>query len=395
MPEHDAGVMVVHPGVQHSRELARALQNGGLLKKLVTSTDDRLTRLLPRSMRQDPRRWTGLPGSKVCSVGCYEIAVRIGSALFGSDLTQRMHEWALDQFGRSAARRVRREVPRIVAAFEGGAERVFQAAHWCGALAVLEAPSLHPAWQPGAEAPQDERRGDDARKARELELADHLVVLSTVARDSYVAAGIPPERISIVPPGVWTDRIAERREPVQGPVRVLFVGNVKRAKGVDLLLAAFRTVGPGATLVIAGAIVEPHLLARLPGHVEVLGKIDAQGLRSQYARAGLLVLPSRADGFGMVVGEAMRSGLPVVVSSATGARDVVVPGRNGWIFPSGDASALAAVLEDAISDRMRLRDMGANAREDSAGLTWERYAERTVALYRALLAGARPPQVLE
>ena len=182
---------------------------------------------------------------------------------------------------------------------------------------------------------------------------------------------------------------------MKGPVRVLFVGNVKHAKGVDLLLDAFRVLRSSATLVLAGAIVEPGLLARLPERVEVAGKLDADALRSQYARAHLLVLPSRADGFGMVVGEAMRSGLPVIVSSAAGARDVVVPGRNGWVFPSGDASSLAAALAAAISDPMRLRDMGAVAREDAALLTWERYAQRTVTLYRALLAGSGPPQVAQ
>src|SRR6185312_13999239 len=263
-------------------------------------------------------------------------------------------------------RRVTRERPRVVTAFEGNAEHVFGAARACGATTVLEAPSLHAAWQP-AEEPADGRRRVEAAKARELMLADHVVVLSTFARDSYVAAGVPADHISIVPPGVWTDRVAHAEPPARDAVRLLFVGNIKRAKGVDLLIEAFARSGSRATLVLAGPIVEPDLL----------------------------VLPSRADGFGMVVGEAMRSGLAVIVSSATGAKDIVVPGRNGWIVASGDVSSLAAAIDEAISDAARLRQMGAAAREDAAGLTWERYAQRTAKLYTALVAGTRPAQVLE
>ena len=386
--------MVVHPGVQHSRELARALQDCGLLQTFITSIDERYAQFLPRSLREGLRaRSTGLPRSRVCAIPHFEAGARVMGFLL-PPTRRRAEEWALDLFGRAAGRRLRRERPRVVTAFEGNAEQVFQAARTCGTSTVLEAPSVHGAWQP-AEQPPAERRRTDATKARELTLADHLVVLSTLARDSYLAAGIPAERISIVPPGVWTDRIARSDGPRSGSVRVLFAGNIKRAKGVDLLIDAFAMLRSSATLVLAGPIVEPQLLVRLPERVELAGKLDPDALRSQYARADVLVLPSRADGFGMVVGEAMRSGLPVIVSSATGAKDIVVPGRNGWIFPSGDAGALAVAIEDAISDRTRLRGMGATAREDAASLAWERYARRMATLYTALATGMPPPQVPE
>jgi len=394
-PARAACVMVVHPGAQHSRELARALQDARLLQRFVTSIDERYAAFLPRPMREGLRaRSTGLPRSRVATLARYELAARLLERSLPSSGRGRAREWALDRFGRAAGRRVTRERPRVVTAFEGNAEHVFGAARACGATTVLEAPSLHAAWQP-AEEPADGRPRVEAAKARELMLADHVVVLSTFARDSYVAAGVPADHISIVPPGVWTDRVAHAEPPARDAVRLLFVGNIKRAKGVDLLIEAFARSGSRATLVLAGPIVEPGLLARLPEGVEVAGKLDPAGLRSQYARADLLVLPSRADGFGMVVGEAMRSGLAVIVSSATGAKDIVVPGRNGWIVASGDVSSLAAAIDEAISDAARLRQMGAAAREDAAGLTWERYAQRTAKLYTALVAGTRPAQVLE
>jgi glycosyltransferase involved in cell wall biosynthesis len=84
--------------------------------------------------------------------------------------------------------------------------------------------------------------------------------------------------------------------------------------------------------------------------------------RPVYQRSELFVLPSLEDGFGLVVGEAMACGLPVVVTDQCGAAAWVEPGRTGWLVPAGREQALAEVLEEAIRRRAELPCMGERAR---------------------------------
>jgi glycosyltransferase involved in cell wall biosynthesis len=86
-------------------------------------------------------------------------------------------------------------------------------------------------------------------------------------------------------------------------------------------------------------------------------------LRTVYWSMDLLCLPSRREGFGNVVLEAAASGIPAVVSNATGCRDTVVDGRTGWVVPVGDEERLAQVIKVAASDRDELRRRGRAARQ--------------------------------
>jgi glycosyltransferase involved in cell wall biosynthesis len=90
--------------------------------------------------------------------------------------------------------------------------------------------------------------------------------------------------------------------------------------------------------------------------------------RDAYQRADLLVLPTMHDGFGVVVAEAMASGLPVITTDRCGAAEWIRPGDTGWIVPAGDTDALAAAMDAAIHARSRLRDMGMAARRDIEAL---------------------------
>jgi len=166
------------------------------------------------------------------------------------------------------------------------------------------------------------------------------------------------------------------------------VGRVSREKGLNVLAEAFRTVHahrPDIRLVIVGD--GPYLdemrtqLAGLPA--VFTGYLQGSALAEAYAGADLFVFPSATDTFGNVVLEAQASGLPVVVTSSGGPREVMQPGRTGLVVPPGDAQALAlAVLELAL-DRDRLSAMGREARRHAAKTsfdqaflkTWDIYAQ--------------------
>lgn len=148
--------------------------------------------------------------------------------------------------------------------------------------------------------------------------------------------------------------------------RFLYSGSLIRRKGVDLLPEAFREVRrryPDARLHILGAgRLERQLRRELPpqpGSVEYHGFADWADLPGFYRAADVSLVPSRHDGWGLVVPEALAAGLPVIATDTTGAaHDLLRNGVNGWVIKPGSRTALAnAMLEaaglppDALAER--------------------------------------------
>jgi glycosyltransferase involved in cell wall biosynthesis len=98
------------------------------------------------------------------------------------------------------------------------------------------------------------------------------------------------------------------------------------------------------------------------GDVEFLGHLDPQTLRESMRSARALVVPSRSEGLGRVVVEAMACGTPVVATRVGGIPELVVDGETGWLVPADDPSALADVLAGLGNERATAA-MGARARE--------------------------------
>lgn len=163
------------------------------------------------------------------------------------------------------------------------------------------------------------------------------------------------------------------RTPRQG-VTVLYCGQFIHRKGLDVLLSAFAKVAgdlPELHLKLVGGVASAVGLERLPeearSRVSVEGFIQPADLPGLYAAADVLVLPSRHDGWGLVVNEALGAGLPVVVSDRVGAgRDLVKDGENGFVFPSGDVDALASCLVRLAESEALRKRFGHASRERAA-----------------------------
>jgi glycosyltransferase involved in cell wall biosynthesis len=327
-----------------------------------------------------------------------EAAAWIAGKLTPASISRRVSHGALAVFDRVASRWATAEAPRVVVGVENSCLATFRRAKEAGVLCVLDAAAVHFRSQPEEEpaAAIGFRHTVERRKESELRLADYLVVLSSYARETYVAAGIEARRISVIPPGAWLPALSPGRagSRERHGMRFLFAGNVKRAKGVDLLLRAFsRLAVPGKELVLAGSLADASLLPRpLPENVQVRGRLARPELFAEFALADALVLPSRADGFGFVVAEAMASGLPAIVSSAVGAKDLIAPGTSGWIFESGNEDELLRVMESVAQQRQDLEDIGRQAARAVQGLTWDRYGASVRDFYGRLLSVAGSPR---
>ncbi|NJK35174.1 MAG: glycosyltransferase family 4 protein [Oscillatoriales cyanobacterium SM2_2_1] len=219
-----------------------------------------------------------------------------------------------------------------------------------------------------------------SRFAEEGAIADQIVVNSEVAKGTFVAAGVAPERIVVILPVVDCQRFrpAARNEE---PFRVLFLGTLDPRKGVHYLVPAFREAAiPGAELLLVGGystramrlFLERTLLENPQVRQELwdVRQIDPPLL---FGRCDVLVMPSVEDGFGVVALEGMASGLPVVVTEHCGAADVICRGENGFVVPPRDSGAIARVLGDLAADPQKRQAVGRQARATAEQHTQSRY----------------------
>lgn len=150
----------------------------------------------------------------------------------------------------------------------------------------------------------------------------------------------------------------ERAATVRGSQRVfLFSGSLIARKGVDLMARAFVQLAaefPEVRLRIAGDGELRRSLAQMLGpvseRVEFTGFKNWDELPELYASADVLCVPSRYDGWGLVVPEGLASGLPVIATDRMGAAlEFVQTGVNGWLIPAGDEMAILQVMREAAS----------------------------------------------
>lgn len=165
----------------------------------------------------------------------------------------------------------------------------------------------------------------------------------------------------------------------------LFSGSLIGRKGVDLLAAAFvqlaqdfpnlklRIIGEGE---MRGTLEQT--LRPVSERVEFVGFTDWERLPEEYACADVLCVPSRYDGWGLVVLEGLAAGLPVIATDRMGAAlEFVESGRNGWLVRAGDEKALLEAMREAASLPAReLGQLGERARESVSEHTLRNGAAR-------------------
>jgi glycosyltransferase involved in cell wall biosynthesis len=390
-------ILVTHPGRQHSHQAALALQKAGLLAGYWAGVPalEEHGRLVPRSiwrrlipyapvpLAPDRVRWAPwVPG------------LRRATDRLPRRLAQEADLAACRLFDGWVAQGLRRSGATAVLACEISALSTFRAAKALGMTTLLDAPSIHWAAQDRLHGTLDApglHRRIVAVKEAEIALADHILTVSELARQTYLEAGIPADRVHAVPLGADLSLFrpeGTEEEPRDGFV-FLFAGASIHRKGFDLLLDAFARIAaevPDARLRVVGPHGDAaHLLERHSGlPIEATGPTDQRGLAAEFRRADVLVLPSRNDSYAMVVTEALASGLPVIVSEMVGAKDLVRDGENGWIVPVGDAAPLAERMLACARKRQAVRGMREACRRSAETATWEAYHRRLVELLRRI-----------
>jgi glycosyltransferase involved in cell wall biosynthesis len=248
--------------------------------------------------------------------------------------------------------------------------------------------------------------------------AHQYVAISSRLTRNYLHAGLPADRLCVIANGIDVSRFhppsKDERDAARlalGGLRddvrwILFVGFFSREKAPDVLFDAWLRLreagGPPTGLLLVGATegayheVDASLAAEIRkraadrGVTELVRFTGAiPDVERAYHAADVFVMPSTREAFGLVLVEAMASGLPVVATRIEGVTDEILDdGTTGWLVPAGDEDALARALANILADPAEAKAMGLRARESVVnryGLEASR--ERWLELYRA--AGMR------
>jgi glycosyltransferase involved in cell wall biosynthesis len=235
--------------------------------------------------------------------------------------------------------------------------------------------------------------------------SDRIVACSRSVKQHLVEwLGIEAERIRVIGNGVELERFApsvarhEARRALGFPADakiVALVGRISEQKGQEELIRAAQSVRltvPEALFLIVGAPDQPERAAGLAALVGELGLRDAvrfcgfvTDMPLLYAAIDVLAAPSRWEGFGLMLVEAMAAGLPIVASRVGAIPDVVAEDETALLVPPADPPSLAAAIASLLGDPRRARRMGELGRKRAQLFSWERAGRELDALYADLL----------
>lgn len=172
----------------------------------------------------------------------------------------------------------------------------------------------------------------------------------------------------------------------------LYVGRLAREKRVDVVIEAYRLASEMVPrgvmhLIVAGTgPCEAELRAAAPAGVSFVGYLDRRSsLPDLYANCDAFVFASTTETLGLVVLEAMASGLPVLATPAGGVAEHLKDGRNGLTYPAGDAAAMARGMVLLATELEFSRTLARRARRTAEALSWDREVERLDRSYREVL----------
>jgi glycosyltransferase involved in cell wall biosynthesis len=383
-------IRVCHPfGNPNSYNTALSFLEVGQLKRFHTSIYQ------PFGMAK--RSHPSLPRSYVTTHPTREV-IRLGAAFLPlgrwNGRRKQLVDWVTYSFDANTARSVVKS-DGAVYCYEDSAQATFKLASQLGAMRIYELPILHFREMQAIFKTEIEKEPGLAsffqtlhdpsskleRKDREVMDADVIVVPAKFVQRSVERFLKPKGRFVVVPygsdvdvtPKLWTSTDRE------GPMRLFFAGILGPRKGIHVLFEALANLSTRHFHLTLAGRWEPGfrnwLSRRYSIEYEWLGQLTHAEVYEAYRRAHVLVFPSLAEGFGLVILEAMASGIPVITTDQTAGPDIIEDGLDGWITPAGQVEALRACFEQAL-ERGRLPEMGQAARRKALTLSWKSYREK-------------------
>ncbi len=226
----------------------------------------------------------------------------------------------------------------------------------------------------------------------EYSLATVILVLSEKAKETFLVAGLPEEKLFLTSRGVDPDEFTPA-DSAPEKFRAIFVGSLSRRKGVQPLIEAWKQLalptGEAELVLVGSPSADLHaVLAHAPANVILRGQVT--DVAAELRRASVHVFPSECEGSAKVTYEASACGLPQITTREAG--DVVLHEQTGLIIPPNDVPALVDALHTLHADPARAHAYGLAARQRVLDhFTWDHYRQRVLAAYGRALTLNPPP----
>jgi phosphatidylinositol alpha-mannosyltransferase len=235
--------------------------------------------------------------------------------------------------------------------------------------------------------------------SRFVERIDTRIAVSDAAR--RLAHAYFPGRYIIVPNGIDCRRFNPRNRPLErfkdGAFNILFVGRLDRRKGLKYLIhgisLAAQTARRRLRLIVVGEnSVRRHLLPKLSNRVELhfTGMVSRDILPRFYASGDVFCSPAvDKESFGIVLLEAMASGVPVIGTGIPGYLTLLKHNRNALVVPPRDPNSLSEAIHELLADDLKRQKLRRNGIDFAGQYDWRLIADRLEQVYRDTLAGGR------
>lgn len=225
-----------------------------------------------------------------------------------------------------------------------------------------------------------------------LDGSDAIICVSTALKNEVIDMGINTKKIYVIPNGIYPEQFSAHLNNYKKN-EILFIGSLTRNKGAHLLLEAFRPIKndyPNFTVRIIGDGPEEKRLAQTSTELEINDNVIIQKsiphneIGKVMQEAFMFVLPSINEGFGIVLLEALASGLPCIAFDSGGVKDILGEGR-GILVEPGNVNALSLAIANLIKDREIYCNLSENGIVFSKNFHWDIIAKQVVAIYKNVL----------
>lgn len=405
---YDGKILVAHPGKQHSFRVATALQHHNMLEAYATTVYDKdssfLMRLCKMFMRGDllqsaeKRKCKAITDKEV--IQFEEFRGLILLALLRIDKKQKFYRWynryVSRKFQKKLAKYIIDHEVQAVISYDSNSEVLFEilSKKAPGVIRIIDnaAPCrnyLYKVFNEKMESSGGFTRIYKIRRylvdkkcadsfGNEAQNADIHIVASTFSKQASMYNGIDESHIIVAPYGVDKKAFHHTKKDYQSGLKILFVGELDQRKGIYQILEAAKQLhglNIEFNLIGTGREVCPELYKPYEKYVNFLGKVSFDKIPEKYGENHIFVFPSMGDGFGLVILEALSSGLPVIASRNCLGPDIIKDGYNGFLVEAGETGQLVDKIKWFYDHMEQLPQFRENAIESVKQMTWENYED--------------------
>jgi glycosyltransferase involved in cell wall biosynthesis len=333
----------------------------------------------------------GLASEHITSCWAHGVMARAASRLKDWKFCRYPDSFFYQWFGKWACEQVGRGSWDVIHSFSGSSEEILEKPPTARLQKLVVRASAHIRVQASLLKEEEKRTGWQLekpspwvieREEREYKLADRVIVLSRFAYQSFLAEGIPEQRLLLLLLGADLGVFRPACEAVEArcrrilsgePLRILFVGALSFRKGmwdVDSIVRSlgnerfrFRFIGP-VSKEVKTIVNKLHSLA------EFVAKQPQHELPRWYGSGDLFFFPTIEDGFPVVLAQANASALPILTTSNCCGPDLISEGQTGWVLPIRSPAAFVERLRWCDSHRKELAEMVRRIYYDYRPRTW-------------------------